>query len=73
MLVDPREWLLSLYLVGAACASEKWGGGVLIRLRIKTSPYSHWANYILNKTFSLEGEKPKIERKTGVRNCGWGT
>ena len=31
-------------------------GGDLIRLQIKTSPYFHWDNYTLNKTFSLERE-----------------
>jgi len=44
--------------------SEKLGEGVLMWLQIKTSPYFHWANYTLNKTFYLEGKKPKIERKT---------
>jgi len=33
-------------------------------------PIFHWSNYTLNKTFFLEGKKPKIERKTCVRNWG---
>jgi len=46
---------------------------VLIRLQIKPFslfPYFHWANYTLNKTFSLEGKKPKTEETTRVRNWG---
>jgi len=27
-------------------------------------PYFHWANYTLNKAFSLKGKEPKIEGKT---------
>jgi len=36
---------------------------VLIRLQIKISPYFHWTNYTLNKTFPQVGKKPKIEGK----------
>jgi len=45
------QWLLSLYLVGAACVQWKIGGGELIRLQIKTSLYFHWTHYTFNKTF----------------------
>ena len=34
------------------------------------SPIFHQANHALNKTFSLEGKKPKMEGKTSVKNWG---
>jgi len=56
-----QQWFLSCSL-----HPVKNRGEVLIRLQIKTSPYFHWANYILNKIPPIFYFPPPIFQSTAL-------